>query len=72
MAYALRVNKSYLAHASPAYKTMMNNLESKRFLRKDKVSKHVTFALKICFRLKQMARQVHHCKREYVINETMR
>ena len=65
MAYALRVNKSYLAHASPAYKTTMNNLESKRFSSKDKVSKHVTFALK------QMAHQVHHYKREYVINETM-
>ena len=66
IAYALRENTKYLKEASNDFRKLVANIERHRFSRKDNASKHVNFALK------QLAKSVHHCKEEYIINETMR
>ena len=64
--YALRENTKYLKEASNDFRKLVADIERHRFSRIDNASKIVNFTLK------QLAKSVHHCKKEYVINKTMR
>ena len=66
IAYALHGNTKYLKEASNDFRKLVANIERHRFSRKDNAPKVVNFYLK------QLAKSVHHCKNEYVINKTMR
>jgi len=66
IAFALKKNKSFLQLHSVEFADLLEKIDRKHFSRKEEAAKHTNFALK------KLARSVHHCKEDYVINATMK
>ena len=68
VAYALSRNKQFLAESSPEFQALVKEIEARRF--KSIACKNQAQILR--FVMKKHARMVHHSKRKYEINKSMR